>query len=227
MASILAARTVGVLGSGSNEHRELAEEVGTLLARLGVNLLTGAGGGVMTAVSRAFIQSPRAGGVCIGIVPSSPDDPAVPKKGYPNPFVELPIFTHLPKSGEEGTSALSRNHINVLSSHALVALPGSAGTASHAAILHGVAAVDDLAADVPPADVPPPAGVPAVPARRVGAVLANRCALRGGLGGTRRDQGCNSQQTGQREQYGLGPEHVHDDNLLDKKRCVDGAAPET
>jgi hypothetical protein len=54
----------------------------------------------------------------------------VPKAGYPNPFVELPIYTHLPKSGEEGTSALSRNHINVLSSAALIALPGSAGTVS-------------------------------------------------------------------------------------------------
>jgi len=130
MTAILAARTVGVLGSGSDEHLELAEAVGVLLARLGVNLLTGGGGGVMTAVSRAFTRAPRRSGVCIGIVPCSPDDPAVPKRGYPNPFVELPIFTHLPKSGDEGTSALSRNPINVLSSHVLVALPGGAGTAS-------------------------------------------------------------------------------------------------
>ncbi|HKV12275.1 MAG TPA: molybdenum cofactor carrier protein, partial [Thermoanaerobaculia bacterium] len=30
----------------------------------------------------------------------------------------------------EGTSAMSRNHVNVLSSSALIALPGGAGTAS-------------------------------------------------------------------------------------------------
>jgi len=84
----------------------------------------------MTSVSRAFTQAPRVRGICIGIVPCSSDDPAVPKKGYPNPFVELPIYTHLPKSGEEGTSDLSRNHINVLSSAALIALPGGAGTVS-------------------------------------------------------------------------------------------------
>jgi uncharacterized protein (TIGR00725 family) len=130
MTAILADRTVGVLGSGSEEHTALAEEVGALLARLGVNLLTGAGSGVMMSISRAFTQAPRACGICIGIVPCSPDDPAVPKAGYPNPFVELPIYTHLPKSGEEGTSDLSRNHINVLSSAALIALPGGAGTVS-------------------------------------------------------------------------------------------------
>jgi uncharacterized protein (TIGR00725 family) len=130
MMVTLAARTVGVLGSGSDEHPELAEDVGALLARLGVNLLTGAGRGVMTSVSRAYTQTPKTSGISIGIVPCSPDDPARPKKGYPNDFVELPIFTHLPKSGEEGTSELSRNHINVLSSCALVALPGGAGTAS-------------------------------------------------------------------------------------------------
>lgn len=40
--------TIGVMGSGSVEHRELSEQVGSLLAKLGANLLTGAGGGVMT-----------------------------------------------------------------------------------------------------------------------------------------------------------------------------------
>jgi uncharacterized protein (TIGR00725 family) len=130
MTAILADRTVGVLGSGSEDHEALAEEVGALLARLGVNLLTGAGSGVMTSVSRAFTQAPRARGICIGIVPCSPEDPAVPKAGYPNPFVELPIYTHLSKSGEEGTSDLSRNHINVLSSAVFIALPGGAGTVS-------------------------------------------------------------------------------------------------
>ncbi len=36
----LSDRTVGVIGSGRDEHDDLAREVGTLLAALGVNLLT-------------------------------------------------------------------------------------------------------------------------------------------------------------------------------------------
>jgi uncharacterized protein (TIGR00725 family) len=130
MSPRLAAKTVGVIGSGADEHAELAEAVGPLLARLGVNLLTGGGGGVMTSVSRVYTRSARAAGICIGIIPCAPGDPGKPRNGYPNPFVELPIYTHLPESGVDGTSALSRNHLNVLSSAALVALPGGAGTAS-------------------------------------------------------------------------------------------------
>src|SRR5262249_30099363 len=102
-----------------------------LLARLGVNLLTGAGGGVMTSVSRAFTQETRTAGICIGVAPcASIEDRVSRKKGYPNQFVELPIMTHLPLSGVRGTEDLSRNHINILSSTAIVALPGEAGTAS-------------------------------------------------------------------------------------------------
>jgi hypothetical protein len=44
------------------------------------------------------------------------------------------IRTHLPLSGTRGTDALSRNHINVLSSDVLIALPGGAGTASEVAL---------------------------------------------------------------------------------------------
>jgi uncharacterized protein (TIGR00725 family) len=130
-----AAITIGVMGSGSDEHDHLARPLGQLLARLGVNLLTGAGGGVMTSVSRAFTASPRARGICIGIVPcASIDERARPKDGYPNRFVELPIVTHLPYSGDLGQHDLSRNHINVLSSDAVVALPGGSGTASEVAL---------------------------------------------------------------------------------------------
>jgi hypothetical protein len=114
MPATLAALTVGVIGSGSAEHEPSARAVGELLADLGVNLLTGGGGGVMTAVSRAFTQRPRTRGICIGIIPcDSESDRARPKAGYPNEFVELPIQTHLPYSGTEGTHDLSRNHINV------------------------------------------------------------------------------------------------------------------
>ena len=127
----IAARTVGVIGSGTEEHDELAREVGRLLASLGVNLLTGGGRGVMTAVSRAFTQAPRRKGICIGIIPCrSEAERTIPKEGYPNEFVELPIYTHLPYSGERGRDDLSRNHIIILSCCAIVALPGGKGTSS-------------------------------------------------------------------------------------------------
>jgi uncharacterized protein (TIGR00725 family) len=119
------------MGSGLNEHETLARPLGRLIARLGLNLLTGAGRGVMTAVSRAFVESRQGTGISIGIVPcESGSRRAVPRTGYPNPYVELPIYTHLPLSGSEGLDDLSRNHINVLSSDVIVVLPGSAGTLS-------------------------------------------------------------------------------------------------
>jgi uncharacterized protein (TIGR00725 family) len=127
--------TVGVMGSGTVEHDEYARPVGEALAELGVNLLTGGGGGVMTAVSRAFTSAPRRTGICIGIIPcASESDRGTAKAGYPNAFVELAIYTHLPYSGRQGTHDLSRNHINVLSCAAVVALPGEDGTAAEVSL---------------------------------------------------------------------------------------------
>jgi uncharacterized protein (TIGR00725 family) len=120
---------VGVMGSGTAPHTERAGAVGRWLAQQGVHLLTGGGGGVMAAVSRAFFEVPDRRGAVIGILPGSADA-EIPSRGYPNPWVEIAICTHLPLSGELGTDPLSRNHINVLSSDVLLALPGGAGTAS-------------------------------------------------------------------------------------------------
>lgn len=123
--------TVGVMGSGSDEHDDLARPLGELLARSGVNLLTGGGRGVMTSVSRAFTSAPRSIGISIGIIPCL--DAAhrnLPKPGYPNPYVELPVFTHLSATGTQGWENLSRNHINILNSNVIIALPGGPGTAS-------------------------------------------------------------------------------------------------
>jgi uncharacterized protein (TIGR00725 family) len=131
MVPTLSGTTIGVMGSGTDEHDDLARMVGETLADLGVNLLTGGGRGVMTAVSRAFTRHPNRRGICIGIIPcASESDRGSPKDGYPNEFVELAIYTHLPYSGAQGAHDLSRNHINVLSSAAIIALPGEAGTAS-------------------------------------------------------------------------------------------------
>lgn len=150
---------VGVLGSSKDEHAGRAEAVGSWLATQRVHLLTGGGGGVMTAASRAFQAAPNRAGLVVGIIPSG-EDPAAPKPGYPNPYVELAIMTHLPLSGAAGTGALSRNHINVLSSDVLIALAGEDGTASEVALAvryrRPIAAYLDDRAEISglPADVP-------------------------------------------------------------------------
>ena len=70
------------------------------------------------------------------------------------------MFTHLHMSGHSGTDPMSRNHINVLSSNVLVALPGGAGTASEVslALRYGRPVVAYLRArdEIPdlPAEVP-------------------------------------------------------------------------
>ncbi len=151
---------VGVMGSGSAEHRERAEPLGRWLAGRGVHLLTGGGGGVMTSVSRAFHQAPNRAGLVIGVLPSL--EGRLPP-GYPNDWVELAILTHLPLSGARGTETGSRNHINVLSSDVIIALPGAAGTASEVrlaldydrpivAYLGSAAEIPELADGVPIAE---------------------------------------------------------------------------
>ena len=122
---------VGVMGSGTRPWRERAGPLGALLARMGVHLLTGGGGGVMAAVSEAFVAVRPRAGLVLGVLPCVEGDPrCAPPPGYPNPWVEVALATHLPHSGERGTEMTSRNHVNVLSSDVLVALPGGAGTAS-------------------------------------------------------------------------------------------------
>jgi len=132
-------QVVAVIGSGDKADPGAAD-VGRLIAGLGFDLLTGAGRGVMEAVSRAFYESSPRDGIVVGIVPATVApiedlerrlDARVdyePAPGYPNPWVELAIYTHLPDSGPEGTLRSSRNHINVLSADAIVALPGGYGT---------------------------------------------------------------------------------------------------
>ncbi len=137
-------KIVGVMGSGQDAHAELAQVVGRIVARLGCSILTGAGGGVMEAASRAFKEARKSDskGVVIGVVKAGKvgdkdkgkkndkkkkDDKRVYRMGKLNEHVEIPIFTHLPESSK---SPASRNHINVLTSDALVFLPGGEGTRS-------------------------------------------------------------------------------------------------
>jgi uncharacterized protein (TIGR00725 family) len=119
------------MGSSTRAYEDLAEPLGRWLASIGVHLLSGGGVGTMEAVSRAFGDVQPRAGMVIGVLPADlPDGIAVPRAGYPNPFVEVAIFTHLPLSGIAGTDPRSRNHINILSSDVVVVLPGDEGTES-------------------------------------------------------------------------------------------------
>ena len=156
---------VGVMGSGDREFPPYDEALGAWLAARPVHLLTGAGRGVMTAVSRGFAQVGGRPGRIIGIVPSLPHpmgETPRPKRGYPNPWVEIPIVTHLPTERGPAHGLTSRNHINILSSQAVIALPGSEGTLHEISLCaaYGVPAIyyrpDDALA--PPWPLPPEVG---------------------------------------------------------------------
>jgi predicted Rossmann-fold nucleotide-binding protein len=128
---------VGVLGSGSPiapERAALARAVGAMVARLGAHLLTGAGYGVMAAAAEGFVAVAERQGLSIGMVPRDPAGPinapnhTADGRPYPNPFVEVAVFTALPPRVADWRTVPSRNHVNVLTAHALVALPGAVGT---------------------------------------------------------------------------------------------------
>jgi uncharacterized protein (TIGR00725 family) len=106
----------------------MSEPLGRWLGEQGYDLITGGGAGVMTAVNRAFAAVPNRRGVSVGVLPAGPPP------GYPNPYVDIAIHTHLPKRGDEGADILSRNHITVLSAAVIVVLPGREGTRTELAL---------------------------------------------------------------------------------------------
>jgi len=119
---------VAVIGSGDPDHGnpDLSAAIGRLIAEMGFHLLTGGGRGVMADACRGFTSVPDRAGLALGIIPrTAAGDEA--KEGYPNPWVELPILTHLAgRLGPDGED--SRNPINVLTAWRIIALPGSEGT---------------------------------------------------------------------------------------------------
>ena len=128
MDSVVRIPIVTVIGSGDPDHghADFAAAAGRLVAEMGFHLLTGGGLGVMRDACRGFASVAGRRGVSIGVIPRSPDGEE-PKAGYPNPWVEIPIFTHLAgRLGPDGAD--SRNAINVLSAWKIVALPGREGT---------------------------------------------------------------------------------------------------
>ncbi len=128
---------VAVFGQGTpidDNLARLAREAGALVARLGAHLLTGGGYGVMEAASEGFVAVPQRAGFCIGIIPRRPegpfDQPHCDDNGrpYPNHFVEISIMTPLPPRVADWRTTPGRNHINVFSADAIIALPGNSGT---------------------------------------------------------------------------------------------------
>jgi uncharacterized protein (TIGR00725 family) len=128
---------VGVFGAGTPlpaERAQLARSVGAMVAGLGAHLLTGGGYGVMEAVAEGFVAVGGRPGFSIGVVPRAPqgrlDEPNRNTDGrsYPNPFVEIAIFTPLPPRVRDWRTEPARNHVNVLTADAIIALPGGAGT---------------------------------------------------------------------------------------------------
>ena len=120
---------VGVMGSHEKAWHDFSYPVGELLANRGCNLLTGAGGGVMTEVARGFTEIENRKGVAIGILP------AVDYKGqkldteeYPNPYIEVPMITPLSAKAQNDRMPFSRNLVNVMTAKALIIMPGSHGT---------------------------------------------------------------------------------------------------
>lgn len=116
------------MGSGRQHWAEFSVPLAQWIAKQDYHLLTGGGTGVMAAASKAFSQVENRTGLCIGIVPTKLNDEKqfIPCDGYPNSWVELPIIS--PLATFEGGNQISRNHICILSSDIVVALPGSKGT---------------------------------------------------------------------------------------------------
>jgi uncharacterized protein (TIGR00725 family) len=144
------------MGSGVERHDALAAPLGRWIARHGYHLLTGGGGGVMAAVSEAFAGVASRAGVSIGVLKGRPEEHGAVHGATPNPWVEVPIRTHLPLSGVDGTDTRSRNHINVLTADVVVALPGGDGTRSEVLLArrYGRPVVAFLGSPVLPADWP-------------------------------------------------------------------------
>jgi uncharacterized protein (TIGR00725 family) len=111
-----------VIGDASPppEVAQAAEQLGRRLARLGITVITGGLGGVMEAVSRGARQ---AGGLVVGIVPSSRLEEA-------NPWCTVVLPTGL---------GHARNVLTALAGDLVIALGGGAGTLSEIcfAWIHG------------------------------------------------------------------------------------------
>jgi uncharacterized protein (TIGR00725 family) len=117
MPGLMTTIYVAVIGGGEAdpEMTALAYEVGRELARKGAVVVCGGLGGVMEAAARGVQE---AGGVSIGILPG-------PDRRFANPYLTYTIPTYL---------GHARNMLIAHSATAVIAIGGSYGTISEAAI---------------------------------------------------------------------------------------------
>lgn len=125
---------VGVMGSGTELLTELTTPLGQALGELPVNLLTGGGYGVMRSVMESFTSVADRKGHTIGIIPYKLlDGKFVPQSdSYPNRFVEVAVAMPLGVYDPQNPDRITRNHTNILTSDAVIILPGGKGTKNEA-----------------------------------------------------------------------------------------------
>jgi predicted Rossmann-fold nucleotide-binding protein len=83
----------------------------------------------MKSVSRGFCSIAEREGHSLGIIPmNSHETSFVPHNKYPNPYIEIPIMTPLGVYDPENPENITRNHVNILTSDIVIALPGMGGT---------------------------------------------------------------------------------------------------
>ncbi len=112
---------IGIMG-GQDADPDILKEarhLGDEIAKRGWVVLTGGGPGVMRAASEG---AHRAGGLVIAILPNERKRPLA---GYPNEFVDIPIYTGMSDA---------RDAINAKTPHVLIALRGGAGTVAEIAL---------------------------------------------------------------------------------------------
>jgi uncharacterized protein (TIGR00725 family) len=134
---------IGVLGPAvcSPQLEEIARHIGRQIASQGGILVCGGGTGVMEAAARGAHE---AGGLTVGILPGARACDA-------NPHIDIPVVTGL---GD------ARNVINVLTSQAVIAIGGAAGTLSEIALAMKcgtpVVGLETWVLTPPPDQAPPP-----------------------------------------------------------------------
>ena len=126
---------IGVMGSHEEEWTEYSEAVGKLIAQHDYHLLTGAGAGVMMSAARAFCEQEDRLGLSIGIIPTMDYmSGLIASEEFPNPYIEIPVITQLDQKAQNDAMPYSRNNVNVMTSHALIILPGEHGTRNEVAL---------------------------------------------------------------------------------------------
>lgn len=120
---------IGVMGSHIEQWDEYSVPLGKMIANHDYHLLTGAGSGAMISVSKSFVEQENREGVCIGVFPTMDyTGNFLSSEEYPNPYIEVPLIVPLDHRAQNDATPYSRNQVNIMTSHAIVVLPGDHGT---------------------------------------------------------------------------------------------------